>query len=99
MGLGFGADISERQAELFGHESALGNGTGGYAGYGLSLGILLGNDAAQFELDESAESGIGQSLAVVAIKRGLPSAGPRKGLLGLQLDGFYVQKLLGKDFL
>lgn len=66
----------QKAAELIGYESALGNGTGSYAG--TTPGYVSAINTALFELNESTESRIGQNIAVVTIKRKLSSAGQHK---------------------
>ena len=96
--LGFRANVDERQAQLVGHEGSLGYGTRGHAGHHLGLGETLGHEAAQFELDEAAQRGIGERFTVVAVERRFPPAGPREGRFGLQFDGLDGQQFLGKNF-
>ena len=90
--LSLAAHVGEGQAQLVGNERALGDGASGNAGHGHGLGEILEHGVRQLKLDEAAQAGVRQGLAVVAIERRLPSRSPREGVLGLQLDSLYVQQ-------
>ena len=67
MVLRFAAHIHKRFAQLVGNECSLGDGSCGDAGNSLSLRKVLLDGMTQLDLDECAEVGKREGLAVVTI--------------------------------
>jgi len=67
------ANVNIGETHLVGNECTLGDCACGHSGYGIGLGEVLHNQAAQFGFDECAHFGVGEGLAVVSVDGGVPS--------------------------
>ena len=95
----FGSYIYIRQVQLIGHQGTLCNGTCSHTSHSLGLRELLQNHVGEGKLHHRTQFRVREGLAVIGINRRFPSAGPGKGLVGLELYSFHFQEFPGKCFL
>jgi hypothetical protein len=95
---GLWSHVHKGQFKLIGRHGTPRDTGSSYASQQIGVGTPVKNETAHFALYKIADVGKAQQAAVVAVNGTLPTTGPGKRLLRLQLYGAGLQQFFGYSF-